>query len=156
MSRRFLRRAGVAAWAVLLGLTGCQSGSTPAQKSGAEFDQVADQSTCLADATPVARPWPKGFPADWPFPEHTTAYNVEDRGADGIIVTAVSGSHFADILAFLNHDVVKAGYRIESGETEEHDAEAEWKGGTFKGRWSIRESTQCPGETVIQVLSAPA
>ncbi len=153
MTRRALRRAGVTAWALLLGLTACQSGSAADRESGKEFDKVADQTTCVADATALDRPWPDGFPSDWPFPGKTTAYNVEDRGADGTIVTAVSGADFSDVLAFMNHDVVDAGYRIESGETEEHDAEAEWEGQGFRGRWSIRESAQCPGETVIQVLS---
>ena len=106
-------------------------------------------------ATAAPSPYGDGFPADWPFPEETTTYNVEDRGSDGTIVTAVSGADFADVLAFMNHDVVDAGYRIESGETEDHDAEAEWDGNGFRGRWSIRESAQCPGETVLQVLSAP-
>ena len=54
----------------------------------------------------------------------------------------------------MNHDVVAAGFHIEKGETEEHDAEAEWEGNGFHGRWAIRESAQCSGETVIQVLSA--
>jgi hypothetical protein len=39
---------------------------------------------------------------------------------------------------------------------EEHDAEANWKSGEQTGRWVIRESAQCPGETVIQVLAGPA
>ena len=148
---------GVVTAAVLVaGLTGCGSDASADERtSGAhEFDKVADQETCLADATPADKPWPEGFPADWPFPEETATYNVEDRGSDGTIVTAVSGSDFADVLSFMNHDVVDAGYRIESGETEDHDAEAEWDGNGFRGRWSIRESAQCPNETVIQVLSA--
>jgi hypothetical protein len=137
-------------------LAGCGGSSDPAraESEGDKFESVADQSTCLADATAVAQPWPDGFPADWPFPARTTAFNVEDRGEDGTIVTAVSGIAFADVLAFMNHDVVDAGYVVESGETEDHDAEAEWDGNGFRGRWAIRESTQCPGETVIQVLSA--
>ncbi len=81
-------------------------------------------------------------------------FNAEDRGADGTIVTAVSSLEFTKILRFMNHDVVAAGFHIEEGETEEHDAEAEWEGNDFHGRWAIRESAQCSGETVIQVLSA--
>ncbi|QWZ10068.1 hypothetical protein KRR39_10220 [Nocardioides panacis] len=80
-------------------------------------------------------------------------YKAEDRGAGGTIVSGVSSSSFKDILDFLNHDVVDAGFAIEKGETEDHDAEAEWQGNGFRGRWSIRESATCSGETVIQVLS---
>ena len=50
-------------------------------------------------------------------------------------------------------DVVGAGVTTEDGETEERDAEAEWKGDGFRGRWAIRASVTCSGETVIQVLS---
>lgn len=152
------RRAVAAVAAVLLtSLAGCGSSAEAEQEKegGADLDRVADQSTCLADASAAATPWPDGFPGDWPFPDETTAYHVEDRGSDGTIVTAVSGTAFEDVLAFMNGDVADAGYRVESGETEEHDAEAEWEGNGFHGRWAIRESAQCPGETVIQVLSAP-
>ena len=146
--------AGLAGAALLLG--GCGNGSAPEKDGKAErdFTQAADQSTCLADATAVDKPWPDGFPADWPLPEQTTLYNLEDRGSSGTIATAVTSLPFKDVLDFLNGDVVDAGYKIESGETEEHDAEAEWEGNGYRGRWAIRESSSCPGETVIQILSA--
>ena len=93
-----------------------------------------------------------GSPQDWPFPARTVVFNAEDRGADGTIVTAISSTPFKRrSCAFMNHDVVGAGFKIEKGETEDHDAEAEWEGNGFRGRWAIRESAQCPGETVIQV-----
>jgi len=143
------------AGAVLV-LGGCSNGSEPKKTDQADqdFTQAADQSTCLADATAVAKPWPDGFPADWPFPDQTTLYNLEDRGSSGTIATAVTTLPFKDVLAYLNGDVVDAGYKVESGETEEHDAEAEWEGNGYRGRWAIRESSACPGETVIQILSA--
>ena len=143
------------AGAVLV-LGGCGNDSSPDKNVTAEqdFTKAADQSTCLADATAVGKPWPDGFPADWPFPEQTTLYNLEDRGSSGTIATAVTALPFKDVLDHLNGDVVDAGYRIESGETEEHDAEAEWEGNGYRGRWAIRESSSCPGETVIQILSA--
>ena len=40
--------------------------------------------SAVADATAAATPWPDGFPGDWPFPARTTAYNVEDRGAEAL------------------------------------------------------------------------
>ncbi len=110
----------------------------------------------MADAKAVATPYGGQFPDAWPFPPGSVVYDVEDRGAQGTIVTAVSTAPFAAILAFLNHDVVARGFRVESGETEAHDAEAEWVGNAHRGRWAIRESAQCPGETVIQVLAAKA
>ena len=64
------------------------------------------------------------------FPPDTTVYDVEDRDGTGVIVTAVSSAPFGDILDFLNHDAVDAGFRVTNGETEEHDAEANWTSGT--------------------------
>jgi hypothetical protein len=143
--------------AVLLAvLSAC--GGSPAEESGKSgehrLEQAADRNVCAADAKPIATPYGGQFPDGWPFPAQTTVYDVEDRGDQGTIVTAISTAPFQQILDFLNHDVVAAGFRIESGETEKHDAEAEWVGNGHRGRWAIRESAQCPGETVVQVLAA--
>jgi hypothetical protein len=131
------------------------AGSESAAEKQAEhdFEQAADQTTCRADAESAPTPYGDAFPSSWPFPPQTTVFHTEDRGADGTIVTAVSSAPFEDVLAFLNGPVADAGFEVEKGETEEHDAEAEWAGEGFHGRWAIRESSQCPGETVIQVLS---
>lgn len=118
--------------------------------------QAADESACRADVAPLRAPYGPRFPQAWPFPPGTTVYHYEDRGQDGRIVTATSSTGFHDVLAFMNHEVVDAGFHIEDGETEEHDAEAEWAGNGYRGRWAIRESGSCPGETVIQVLAAEA
>ena len=150
-----LARAGAllgAAALVLPTVAGCDSAEEKQAKH--DIEQAADLSTCRADATAADTPYGDGFPDDWPFPPQTTVFNSEDRGSDGTIVSAISSSGFADILAFMNGEVVDAGYRVDKGETEPHDAEAEWSGNGFRGRWAIRESSQCPGETVIQVLSA--
>ena len=138
-------------------LAGCGGGSDKRshddKEAGDGFSAAADLSTCKADAKPAAKPYGEGFPQDWPFPPQSVVFHAENRGADGTIVTAVSSSPFKAILKFMNHDVVSAGFKIEQGETEEHDAEAEWKGNGFRGRWAIRESAKCSGETVVQVLS---
>lgn len=126
------------------------------KKSNEELEKAADQSTCLADAKAAATPYADDFPDDFVFPPQTTVFSVEDRGDTGVIVTAVSATPFSDILDFLNDDEVAAGFAITSGETEEHDAEANWKSDVQTGRWAIRESASCAGETVIQALAIPA
>jgi len=135
-------------------LCGCESAAQRAADHA--LQQVADTSVCRSATTPVDVP--AGFPAGFPFPPRTTVYHVEDRGSEGTIVTAISSTPFRRILAFMNHQVVSAGFRHVSGETEEHDAEANWVGAGaahgFRGRWAIRESGSCAGQTVIQVLSA--
>lgn len=115
---------------------------------------AADLTTCRSDARPAPTPYGDNFPQDWPFPSDAVVYHAEDRGADGTIVTAVTSQPFKDVLEFMNTDVVAAGFGRESGETEEHDAEAEWKGNGFRGRWAIKESADCTGDTVVQVLAA--
>lgn len=140
--------------AVTLAWTGSACESAEDRRAEHAMEQAADVTTCRADATAAPAPYGDGFPTDWPFPSQTTVYHAEDRGAEGTIVTAVSSADFKQILDFMNHQVVDAGFAIEKGETEEHDAEAEWRGNGFRGRWAIRESADCPGETVIQVLSA--
>jgi len=129
-------------------------GKNPDKDAKVGGGAAAYVSTCTDQATPAARPYPAAFPSDWPFPSRTVVFNAEDRGSDGTIVTAVSATRFKEILRFMNHDVVDAGYKVKEGETEEHDAEAEWEGNGYRGRWAIRESSSCRGETVIQVLSA--
>jgi hypothetical protein len=148
--------AGLGAAALLLTLAGCGGESkTGDEKTGEQrLSKAADRNTCSAEAKAVATPYGGQFPEAWPFPPGTTVYDVEDRGDQGTIVTAISTAPFRTILDFLNHDVVGQGFRVESGETEAHDAEAEWEGNDHRGRWAIRESGQCPGETVIQVLAA--
>jgi hypothetical protein len=150
IERRAAALLGAAALTASL-LSGCQSSADKQDEH--DMAQAADLNTCRADASPAATPYGDGFPADWPFPAQTTVFHTEDRGADGTIVSAISSAPFKQVLATMNGPVVKAGYKVEKGETEAHDAEAEWAGNGFRGRWAIRESAQCQGETVIQVLS---
>jgi hypothetical protein len=133
-------------------MSGCESAAD--KKAEHDLAQAADLSTCRAAATSAATPYGDAFPDSWPFPARTTVFNAEDRGADGTIVSGISSTPFKDVLAFLNGPVTDAGFKVDKGETEKHDAEAEWSGNGFHGRWAIRESGECPGETVIQVLSA--
>ena len=162
-----MRRPALAlAGALLLltpGLAGCggdseaESSSEKARELEAEheLEAAADRSVCRSDAEPVDRPYGEGFPEAWEFPADTTVYDVEHRDETGVIVTAVSSAPFQTILDYLNHEAVDNGFEITEGETEEHDAEANWRSDEQTGRWAIRESADCPGETVIQVFAAP-
>lgn len=149
--------AATAAVAALAG--GCGGGAASGDSAAPHGDHdaasaAADTTTCRAHATPVDRAaYPAAFPADFPFPGRTIVYNVEDRGGDGVIATGVTDEPFAAVLADLNGPAQRAGYKVTSGETEEHDAEANWTGHGHHGRWAIRASATCDGETVVQVLA---
>jgi hypothetical protein len=133
--------------------TACGGGqdSGTADPDAEGFSAAADTTTCVDDANQVTST-PDGFPDDFPLPTGTVVFNVEDRGKDGVIATGVTATAFDDVLSAMNA-AKKAGYRVTSGETEEDDAEANWSGNGYVGRWSIKKSASCPGETVVQLLS---
>jgi hypothetical protein len=136
-----------------LAATSACGGGTGHASDETDHDRAADTTTCLADARAIGS-YPAGFPADFPLPDHTVVFNAEDRGADGVVVTGVTSLPFEQVLDALNGPAQDAGYQVTTGETEEHDAEANWSGHGYRGRWAIRESAGCAGETVVQVLAA--
>lgn len=148
------------------GLSACGAGDTSTAASGGtssegspesdgDHEMAPDQNTCVADAQALDAPYADGFPDAFVFPPHTVVYDVENRDGTGVIVTAVTSTPFAEVLQFMNGTEVAAGFKILTGETEDHDAEANWKSRDQTGRWAIRESGSCAGETVIQVLAGP-
>jgi hypothetical protein len=144
---------GAAAAVLLLLLTACGGGggADSADSAAGGLASAADTSTCVRDAQPVTST-PGGYPTSFPLPDGTVVFHVEDRGQDGVIATGVTGTPFDDVLASMNA-ASKSGFKLTSGETEEDDAEADWSGQGFTGRWAIKKSASCPGETVIQLLS---
>ncbi len=149
---RRLAPSAVAVGALLLLTAGCGGSSSNPDAASGSFSAAADTSTCVTDATQVSST-PADYPRDFPMPAGTVLYHVEDRGADGVIATGVTATPFAQVLAALNGPAQRAGYKVTDGETEDHDAEANWKGNGYLGRWAIRVSSTCRGETVIQMLS---
>jgi hypothetical protein len=152
MSRRLL--AAPALLTVLLVPTACAGGESDAGAQDSDaggFSAAADTETCLRDATAVTAT-PDGYPASFPLPSGTVVFNVEDRGGDGVVATGVTATRFDDALHAMNA-ARRSGFKVIEGETEEGDAEANWTGNGFTGRWAIKKSATCPGETVVQLLS---
>lgn len=137
--------------ALLLLPTACGGNDESGDPDADSFTAAADTATCLADAQPVAS-YPDGYPTDYPMPGGTVVFSVEDRGADGVVATGVTDQPFDEVLRDMNA-AAKAGFARTSGETEEDDAEANWTGNGFTGRWAIKKSASCSGETVVQLLS---
>jgi hypothetical protein len=142
--------AGPLVSALLLLATACGNHES-SDPDADQFSAAADTSTCVDDATTVAS-FPDGYPQDFPMPTGTVVYQVEDRGQDGVIATGVTATSFDDVLKALNN-AKRAGFAVTSGETEENDAEANWTGHGYLGRWAIKKSASCPDQTVIQLLS---
>jgi hypothetical protein len=141
--------AGPLVSALLLLLTAC--GNHQSSDPDADRFSAADTSTCVDDATTVSS-FPDGYPKDFPMPTGTVVYHVEDRGQDGVIATGVTATPFDDVLKALNN-AKQAGFAVTSGETEENDAEANWTGNGYLGRWVIKKSATCAHQTLIQLLS---
>jgi hypothetical protein len=143
--------AGPLVAALLLLTTGCGERDGAGDPDADQFSAAADTSTCVKDASAVTST-PDGFAKDFPLPAGTVVYNVEDRGAEGVIATGVTATPFDQVLAAMNA-AKKQGFTVTSGETEDDDAEANWTGHGFTGRWAIKKSATCPGETVVQLLA---
>ena len=153
MSRRLLLGPAVAA-VLLLVPTACGGGDSDTDVQDPDaggFSAAAETDTCVKDARQVTST-PDGYPTDFPLPSGTVVFHVEDRGEDGVIATGVTRTPFDDVLTAMNA-AKKAGFEVTSGETEEDDAEANWTGNGYTGRWAIKKSSTCPGETVVQLLS---
>ncbi len=165
MTARLRRHTAILTLVLSLGpllLAGCGSGSGGADSGAAKakeamekagLEKAADTSTCIADAKPFSGTLPANFPRAFPLPDGTVLYNVEDRGTDGVIGTGVVKAGLKDVLGMLNGKAQDDGFAVSNGETEDHDAEANWAGNGFRGRWAIRDSATCNGEVVIQLLS---
>jgi hypothetical protein len=154
--RRGLGAAATVA-ALLLLPTACGGGDSDREAQDPDaggFSAAADSNTCVKDATAVTST-PAGFPASFPLPTGTVVFHMEDRGEDGVIATGVTATPFHDVLTAMNA-AEKSGFEVTEGETEEDDAEANWTGNGFTGRWAIKKSATCPGETVVQLLSKPS
>lgn len=139
--------AGATALAAIA-LSGCDDGKHKAVANAVKDGIVA---TCAAGAKAV--PLPSGFPTDLPMPPGTIVLKSEDRGSAGLVVTAISPRPFKEILAALQRDLPAKGFTLKHGETEAHDAESDWSSSGYEGRWAIRESGTCKGETNISFLA---
>ena len=92
-----------------------------------DLETAADRTVCRADADPVDKPYGEGFPDAWSFPPRPRSTTWRTAATPASSSPAVSSAPFQDILDYLNHDAVDAGFAVTEGETEEHDAEANWK-----------------------------
>ncbi len=152
------RRTHFAGTLLLLTAAVAGCGESAAEKAAEKeseksFEKAADRNVCATDASQVDSV-PTGFPEDFPFPAKTVVYDAEDRGEQGVILTGITTLPFSDVLDAMNGPAQDAGFKVTNGETEDHDAEANWTGNGYRGRWAIRESGTCDGETVVQVLAA--
>jgi hypothetical protein len=131
-------------------LSGCdEKGVTEAAKGVGTVESV----DCPGEAKAVDLP-PE---VTAPLPHGTVVVDVRHGSEHRTVVTGVVPAAEKDVLADLQKAYPAAGLTLSEGETEEHDAESNFTGGGTKGRWGIRELTDCsPAATRIDLVVAPA
>ncbi|MHB1472835.1 MAG: hypothetical protein ACYCV4_04270 [Dermatophilaceae bacterium] len=156
MTRALDAVATAAAVALVAGCGGAATGvaAPPVQPAGTASTLMADQQPVCADrAVPVGLP--AGFPRDFPLPPRAVVTGSEVRTGRRLVVTAVSPDDVKTVLIYLQSALPKAGLRLTEGEVEPHDAESNYEGPAYRGRWTLRDIPGCPADTVVTVLVAP-
>ena len=145
-------------------LAGCAGGAVHSEGQGTQRSQApktAGEPEPEAEAAPAGCPsgsgksLPGDFPKDLPLPDGATITGVEHRSDDRLVVSAVVRDGFRPTLSFLQERLPKAGYRLEEGEVEEHDAESNFSSGQVRGRWAIRTMPDCENGVFLTYLTAP-
>jgi hypothetical protein len=115
----------------------------------------APTPVCVDEATAAGiKGMPVAFPTSFPMPEGSVVYATQERSEGRTIVYAVVDSDVKTVLRGLQTALPKAGFTPKEGEVEEHDAESNWTGNGYTGRWAIREVAGCTEQTSVTVLSA--
>lgn len=148
------------AGAVLLGCTatgredggGLQAEPTPRPAPTTGTAQQGSPGDC---PTGAGMPLPADFPRGLPVPEDATVTGVERRSKDRLIVEAVTHHGFEAALTYLQQKLPEAGFRLEAGEVEEHDAESDFSSARVDGRWTLRVVPGCPDAVRLTYLTAP-
>ncbi|MGB9378779.1 MAG: hypothetical protein WCB04_14840 [Mycobacteriales bacterium] len=151
-----MRHSLICAAALAVALTGCGqggSGRTPA-KAASDTQPPRPAPTACADKVP-AKKLPGGFPKAFRLPPGTVVTGSEMRSGDLMIVTATSPQEFRTVLSYFNSELPKAGFKPSGGEVEDNDAESNFTGASYRGRWTLRALLACDGDTLITVLLTP-
>jgi hypothetical protein len=150
-----VRTAVTAALVLAFALAGCGGSS-----GESEADKKADKQLRTGNKVPKfvcadkakEQPKPKSFPADFPLPAGSVVIGSEERDAGRVIVYAVSPADVKATLAQMQK-IPDAGFKLTEGEVEERDAESNWEGNGYVGRWAIREIDGCTDQTSVTVLA---
>ncbi len=135
-------------------LTGCGGGDSEEEKQAEKQLAAGGAPTPVCVDQAESAEVPAAFPADFPMPKGSVVYATQERSAGRTIVYAVVDTDQKAVLSYLQEAVPAAGYQLTEGEVEERDAESNWAGNGYRGRWAIREVAGCTGQTSVTVLSA--
>ena len=150
MSRTRLARAfgagpvlGSASLLAMLAMAAC---------GGESGDAGGELPACARAGTPVALP--DGFPQSFPLPDGTVIDSARTESGSSVVEGFVPGD-LDGVREFMNDELPDAGFELEGGETEEHDAETEFRGNAVEGRLKLRDIPGCEGAVTLAVAVHP-
>jgi hypothetical protein len=107
---------------------------------------------CAAAGNPIQRP--NGLPESFPLPEGTVLDRTRSESGATVVEGYVAGD-LDGVREFMNDKLPDAGYELEGGETEEHDAETEFGGNGVEGRLKLRDISGCEGALTLELAVRP-
>ena len=129
-----------------------QSTANPAGASSSATQAAPALPACATVAQTTAIP--PEFPANFPLPPGTVITSHEARSGSRIIInTVVPSLDVKGVAGFFEQALPKAGFKITDGESEPGDAEANYEGNGYKGRWKVTSIDGCPGAVTLTVLA---
>ncbi|MBA3525238.1 MAG: hypothetical protein H0T85_11980 [Geodermatophilaceae bacterium] len=147
-------RGPLIAGALLTVLSGCGGGTEASSSSTPSEEKVAapEGLVCADEATPVDPP--PDLPAVIPLPEGTVITSAEERSGRRLVIDGVAPDDFRTTLTFFQDSYAEAGLELTGGEVEERDAESDFAGAGYRGRWKVTDIAEC-GDTRIELVVAP-
>lgn len=109
---------------------------------------------CAGTGARIERP--SDFPASFPLPPGTVMTSEERRSGGRLIVHMLAPSDAKAVARFFERELPTAGFRLTGGESEPGEAEANYEGSGYIGRWKVQDVDGCPGAVSLDVLVAPA
>ena len=135
-------------------LAGCGGGESDDKAAEKQLRASGAPTPVCADQVPDPATVPEAFPADFPLPDGAVIYGSERRSGGRTIVYAVVDRDVKAVLKQLQDGMKSAGFTLAEGEVEARDAESNWTGNGYTGRWAIREIAGCTEQTSVTVLAA--
>ncbi len=148
--------AGSAGLLLVLGATGCGQDRELAAvgKAAASAVRTSGAASCTPPTSTTK------LPDTWPalplVPEDYALASVETRSGDRTVVAGVVPHAFRDALTSLRTAYEQAGLVLDHGEVEERDAESNFHGKGYEGRWALREVPGCPSSTTLSLVVTKA
>ena len=136
----------------LAGCGGATTETVAAKNADKQLRTVGQAPTFVCVEKATEKPLPAGFPKTFALPAGSVVIGSEKRSAGRVIIYAVSPHDVKSTLHSMQQ-IPAAGIKLTEGEVEERDAESNWEGNGYLGRWAIREMPNCTGQTSVTVLA---